>query len=632
MIDPSRPSVIVGTAGHVDHGKSSLVQALTGVNPDRLQEERDRGLTIELGFARLDVAGGPEIGIVDVPGHEDFIRNMLAGATGIDLVLLTVAADEGPMPQTHEHLAIARLLGMGRGLVALTKVDRVDDEWRDLAIRLVRDELSSSGIGVKWPIIPVSVVSGEGIDELRQAILSTAAAVDPRTREDLFRLPVDRAFTVRGAGTVVTGSVWSGTVKKGDRVRLLPSGSSARVRSVQVHGEERASSGAGARCALSLAGLSLQVAGRGETVVSDPGWRGIRRFGARLELLPDAPSGVEHAETIRLYHGTAETTARVLLGSEASMPAGASGWAVLVCADPIVARARDRFVARTVTPLRTIGGGIIADLDPPRRWRERTEAWEAILDGDDLRTADAVVQLAGGTGLDPAVLPLRTGMPPARSGVQGKYDVIGGRWFALMTRTAGRDAIREYIGRAHADSPRVSGVSLQSVRTALLPSFALELLDHELEVMELQGEIERDGPDVRLRGHEVRLTNQEADSLEQIAAEIAAADLSPPSPARLTELAGVDRSLVNDLLRLLVDEGRLIRVNPEVYLAREAEARLRSSALRVLERDSPASPAAFGHELGLSRRVLIPLLEYLDRLGMTRRTPQGRVLDADQST
>ncbi|MBK5097549.1 MAG: 50S ribosome-binding GTPase, partial [Gemmatimonadetes bacterium] len=204
-------SVIVGTAGHVDHGKSSLVLALTGVNPDRLQEEKDRGLTIELGFARLVSAAGPEIGIVDVPGHEDFIRNMLAGATGVDVVLLAVAADEGPMPQTLEHLAIGGLLGIRHGLVALTKVDRVDDEWRDLAARLVRDELDRAGIGADWPIIPVSTVSGAGLDALREAILATASNVEARARDDLFRLPVDRIFTVRGAGTVVTGSVWSGT-------------------------------------------------------------------------------------------------------------------------------------------------------------------------------------------------------------------------------------------------------------------------------------------------------------------------------------------------------------------------------------------------------------------------------------
>ena len=632
MTDPSRTSVIVGTAGHVDHGKSSLVQALTGVNPDRLQAEKDRGLTIELGFARLDSETGPEIGIVDVPGHEDFIRNMLAGATGVDVVLLAVAADEGPMPQTLEHLAIGGLLGIRHGLVALTKVDRVDAEWRELAARLIRDELDRFGVGADWPIIAVSAVSGEGLDELREAILVAASSVEERSHEDLFRLPVDRAFTVRGAGTVVTGSVWSGTVRTGDRVRLLPSGIGARVRSVQVHGEERKLAGAGARCALSLAGLSLGQCGRGETVVSDPEWQNIDRFGARLRLLPDSRDGLDHADTIRLYHGTAETTARVLLGSEGVLSPGSSAWAVLVCTDPIVARTGDRFVLRTVSPLRTIGGGLVTDLDPPRRWRQRTGWWEAIIEGGRQRSTDAVVQMAGGKGIDPAALPLRTGNPPPDAGDFIGAELIGGRLFALSACAAARVGIVGYLRRAHADRPRSSGVSLESVRNALLASFAPELLEHELAGLEAEGEVERDGPEARLRGHRVRLTTRESDAREQIAEILAAAGLAPPSPARLTELTGADRSLVNDVLRILVDSGRLISVNPEVYLTAEAEFRLKSGARSVLERASPASPAAFAAELGLSRRLLIPLLEYLDRLSVTRRTLQGRIPGDSQST
>ena len=625
MTDPTPTAIIVGTAGHVDHGKSSLVQALTGVNPDRLREEIDRGLTIELGFARLDSAEGPEIGIVDVPGHEDFIRNMLAGATGVDMVLLAVAADEGPMPQTLEHLAIGGLLGIRHGLVALTKVDRVDDEWTDLASRLVRDELDRAGLGADWPVIPVSVVTGVGLEELRDAIRFAAAAVEERARDDLFRLPVDRAFTVRGAGTVVTGSVWSGTVRKGDKVRLLPSGRAARVRAVQVHGEDRLMSGAGTRCALSLAGLSLDQSGRGETVVSDPEWRSIRRFGASVRLLPDAGAGLDHADTIRLYHGTKETTARVLLGSEGILSPGSSAWAVLVCAEPIVVRARDRFVMRRVSPLRTIGGGIVEDLEPPRRWREQTGLWAEILDGDRQRAVDAAVLLAGGLGVELAALPLHTGLPPTADADVDRSDLIGTRLFAPSVRAAARGGIIEYLRRAHAETPRSPGVSLESVRATLAALFAPVLLEHELADLEREGDIVRAGPEIRLRAHQVRLTTREQTALDRVEEILAEGELSPPSPARLTELTGVDRSLINDVLRILVDSGRLIAVNPDVYLIAEAEARLISGARSVLEHESPASPAAFGDELGLSRRLLIPLLEYLDRLAVTRRTAQGRI-------
>ncbi len=625
MTDRQTAAVVIGTAGHVDHGKSALVQALTGVNPDRLQQERDRGLTIELGFARFDSPGGPEIGLVDVPGHEDFIRNMLAGATGVDVMLLAVAADEGPMPQTREHLAIGSLLGIRHGIVALTKVDRVEEEWAELASRMVRDELDNAGLGADWPILPVSVVTGAGIEELRNAIREVASAVGARAQDDLFRLPVDRTFTVTGAGTVVTGSVWSGVVRRGDRVRLLPSGDSARVRAIQVHGEERQQAGAGTRCALSLAGLALDRSGRGETVVLDDAWKGIQRFGARLRVLPAAGAGLEHGDVVRLYHGTKETMARVLLGSQGCLSPGESGWAVLACADPVVIRARDRFVVRQLSPLRTIGGGVVAFLEPARRWREQSELWKHIVEGDRQRAVDTVVLLAGGAGVGWADIPLRTGLPALADVPVREVDRAGDLLFAPAVRTAARDDIVEVIRRAHANAPRTPGVSLESVRVALSTRFASVLVESELAKLEQDGEIVREGPEVRVRGHRLRLTEPESEAMDQVAEVIAQAGLSPPSPARLTELTGIERSLVNDLLRIHTAAGALVQVSPDIYLSAEAEARLRSGACAVLERGSPASPAAFGKELGLSRRLLIPLLEYLDRLDVTRRTAEGRV-------
>lgn len=624
MTDHGPAAVIVGTAGHVDHGKSALVMALTGVNPDRLQEERDRGLTIELGFARLDSAEA-ELGVVDVPGHEDFIRNMLAGATGVDVLLLAVAADEGPMPQTREHLAIASLLGIRHGLVALTKVDRVDEEWSELAARMVRDELDNAGLGADWPIVPVSVVTGAGLEALRTAIRDAASGVGRRSEGDLFRLPVDRAFIVKGAGAVVTGSVWSGTVRRGDRVRLLPSGDATRVRAIQVHGEERQHAGAGSRCALSLAGLSLDQSARGETVVLDEAWRPTYRFGARLRMLREPGTALEHGDEVRLYHGTKETTARVLLASQASLAAGDSGWVVLACADPVVVRARDRFVIRSMSPLRTIGGGVVAYLEPERRWRDTAEQWEEIIEGDRQRAEDTVIFLAGGSGVRRADIPLRTGLPESSgersSSAGGHRDLL----FAPSVRSAARDRILDVLRRAHIDAPRARGVSLESVRAAVTTRFASALVEGEITKLEQQGLIVREGPEVRLREHSLQLTEREKESLDRIAALLSEAGLDPPPPDRLSELTGFDRSLVNDLLKILVDSEEFIRVNPETYLSAGAEARLRSGAVKVLERNSPASPAAFGEEFGLSRRLLIPLLEYLDGMDVTRRTAEGRV-------
>ncbi|MGW8283610.1 MAG: SelB domain-containing protein, partial [Gemmatimonadota bacterium] len=443
--------------------------------------------------------------------------------------------------------------------------------------------------------------------------------------DDLFRLPVDRAFIVKGAGTVVTGSVWSGTVRRGDRVRLLPSGDSTRIRAIQVHGEERQQAGTGMRCALSLAGLALNQSGRGETVVRDEAWHPTHRFGARLRMLSEPAAGLEHGDRVRLYHGTKETTARVLLGSQGSMAAGDRAWAVLSCADPLVVRARDRFVIRSMSPLRTIGGGVVAYLDPGRRWREQVGFWDGIIEGDRQRAEDTVIFLSGGSGLRRADIPLRTGLPAPSVDRLPPTDLQGDLMFAPSAKAAARDRILDVVRSSHADRPRAAGVSLESVRAAVATRFASVLVESELAKLETEGTIVREGPEVRLRGHSVQLTERETESLDRIAAIMVEAGLAPPPPDRLSELTGIERSLVNDLLKILVASERLIQVNPEIYLSAEAEARLRAGAFKVLECESPASPAAFGEEFGLSRRLLIPLLEYLDRLDVTRRTAEGRV-------
>jgi selenocysteine-specific elongation factor len=282
--------IVLGTAGHVDHGKTALVRALTGVETDRWAEERERGLTIDIGFAPLHVDADLEVGVVDVPGHEDFVKNMLVGSTGIDAVLLVVAADEGPMPQTREHLSIARLLGVRHGIVALNKVDRVEPEWRELARDATLEE-SGRILGHRdWPVVEVSTLTGEGLTELRAHILDLANELPARPEEDVFRMPVDRAFSVAGAGTVVTGTTWSGRVTTGDTVRLLPVDLRARVRSLQVHGSDRDSVGPGSRAALALVGVETSRATRGAVVVSGAAWRSHRRFGARIESAPGVPS------------------------------------------------------------------------------------------------------------------------------------------------------------------------------------------------------------------------------------------------------------------------------------------------------------------------------------------------------
>jgi selenocysteine-specific elongation factor len=618
-------STIIGTAGHVDHGKSSLVRALTGTDPDRLAEEKRRGLTIELGFARLDVGGGAKVGIVDVPGHEDFMRTMLAGASGIDLLLLVVAADEGPMPQTLEHLEVAELLGIGNGVVALSKTDRVQDDWLQLASDAVREELDRFEHAGGWPIVPVSAESGEGIEDLRAALLAAVTALPGRPDDDLFRLPVDRAFSVAGAGTVVTGSVWSGEIRRGATVRVLPAGEPARVRGVQEFGREVETVAAGARCALALSGLPLERVRRGDMIVTNAQWLPVRRFGAHLRILPGGQEILDHADTVRVYHGTSETIGRVLLASGGAIGPGDSDWAVLITREALPVRARDRFVLRSISPTRTIGGGMVTDLDPGRRWRQSTVEWDRVATGDRRVALEASVRLTGGRGLDPGEISLRTGFPPVRGVPAGDTVEVSGRLYAPEVVTRARDAAWEAVRDAHLRSPRQAGVSLESVRAELSDRYAADLADRVLRDLEATGAIVRDGPEVRLFDHSVQLTETEEAARDLLLETLRDAGLAPPDPARLAALPGMDRSLLHDLLRILVREGRVVAVGPERFVEAAAIERLRTGALKVLRTRSPALPAAFASELGLSRRELIPLLEYLDRTGVTERTGTGRV-------
>ena len=355
---------VVGTAGHIDHGKTALVKALTGVDTDRWEEEKRRGITIDLGFAPLPLANGIQASVVDVPGHEGFVKNMLAGATGIDVALLVIAADEGIMPQTEEHLAIVELLGVRRGIPVLTKRDLVDAEWLGMVRTEVAERLSRSRVRWHAPLA-VSALSGEGLDELRTALVAIAADLADRPVDDLFRLPIDRVFALAGAGTVVTGSTWSGTVEAGASVRLLPLGREVRVRSIEVHGEETDRAAPGRRTALALVGADKEELERGHVALTGAGWAPTTALDVALELLPSVRRPLAARTRIRVHLGTAEVLGRV--AQVRSIAPGESGVARLLLEHSIVARGRDRFVIRSFSPVTTIGGGVVLDPFPPQR-------------------------------------------------------------------------------------------------------------------------------------------------------------------------------------------------------------------------------------------------------------------------
>jgi len=615
------PHVVIGTAGHIDHGKTALVLALTGVDTDRLAEEKARGITIDLGFAPLALPG-LAASVVDVPGHEGFIRNMVAGATGVDCALLVVASDEGVMPQTREHVAILRFLGVTRGVIALTKSDlATDPDWRSLvaedAVGLVRE-----AVGTAWPVVEVSAVTGAGMDALRAALAEAARGVTARPETDRFRLPVDRAFSLPGAGTIVTGTVWSGVVREGDRVRVLPAMREARVRSVQVHGAAATTAGPGRRAALALVGVERAEVERGAVVVTGEGWRGSDRFDAEVVTL--AGEDLRLRQRVRIHHGTAEVLARV--ARTAPGPAGS------LCVrfnleGTLVLRSGDRFVIRAYSPVTTIGGGVVADpwvdtlaarrrgpLPEPRPGGDAALAGWLVTRRGPIGMTEEGIAVAG--GFDEARLaaalagPERVGLRSDGSWYVGAGEV--GRAAELLTGT---------LDAFHAGHPLEPGMSHQAWRSVVHgPLILAELAESDLVAA---GSIVRNGAVVRRPQFDPGSSTGARAGGERVLEALRAAGAEPPSVAELASLlAGTD---VPSVLRLLARAGQVTQV-AERYYASEVLQGERDRLVSVLTDLGKATPAELRERLGRSRKWLIPFLEWADREGVTIRDGDGRRL------
>ncbi len=621
--------LILGTAGHIDHGKTALVRALTGVDTDRLAEEKRRGITIDLGFAELAVGDDLAFGVVDVPGHESFIRNMLAGATGMDVVLLVVAADEATMPQTREHLAIARLLGVERLVVALSRVDLVDEEWLELALDDVRDLLADTPYA-DAPIVPTSVVTGVGLDDLRGALAREGARARERRDTDVVRLPVDRVFTVRGTGTVVTGTLWSGSLSLDRRVRLEPGGVAARVRGLEVHGRSVERARAGERTAVALAGgrMGRGAVGRGQVVVGADPWVAADRVTARIELLPDTAWGIERGQRVRVHLGTAEAMARVFLLDRAEMVAGESAWAQLRLEAPVVARARDHLVLRSYSPVTTIGGGIVAEPSPPPRTRlldDEAERLEAILGPDPRPRRRAVLDLAGWAGVREAELPIRTGDPPRAvpPDTEGATFATARALYSGAVADEGRRLLRRRVARFHRLQPLRPGMPLAEAREALPKRAGTELADALLADLAERGQLEIRRELVREPGFEPTLTREQEGVRSALAEQYRTAGLSPPAlgdlPAPLR-----DHADLWPILRLLERAGDIIALNDDFFADADAISKGAREVRGRLGGRSGLGPADFREVLPVTRRHLLPLLACLDRLGVTIRRGDGR--------
>lgn len=633
--------LVLGTAGHIDHGKTALVRALTGVDTDRLKEEKERGITIDLGFAEL-ARDGLRVGIVDVPGHEGFVRNMLAGATGVDVVLLTVAADEGVMPQTREHLAIVRLLGVRSLVVALTKVDLVEEAWLELVRDEVEEVLASHGFeGV--PLVPTSARTGAGLEALASALGSSAGRDEgARSPEDVARLPVDRAFTVKGTGTVVTGTLWSGTLEVGQRVWLRPGGGpdrsgdvEARVRGLQVHGQDVERAVAGQRTAVALAGadVDLESVNRGQALLSLEAWPETWMITLRAEVLAGTGWALEHNQRVRVHAGTAEVMARVvLLGRHEMLAPGEAGWAQLRLEAPVVVRARERLVLRSYSPVTTIGGGVVAEPLPPKRRHvdpEVLRALDRIVRGEPMEAVRASLELGGWRGVPEVRVPVVSGVsahrvPEVLEALEADgMRRIGGHLVHASWIATAREDLLSRARRHHREEPLRPGVPPEILREVVPERAPAGLADLLLgELLDDRRLESRDGL-LALPGHRPHLDEEQQALRSRLLELLEASGLAPP---RVEELPGALARHPDlwPVLRLMESEGVLTSLEEGLFIATGHVTTAREDVQRALGGRSGLGPTDFKDVLPVSRKHLIPLLTWMDRQGITVRDRQGR--------
>jgi len=624
-------NIIVGTAGHIDHGKTALVKALTGIDADRLEEEKRRGITIDLGFAHLQLTPALRLGFVDVPGHERFVKNMLAGVGGIDLLLFVVAADESIKPQTREHFDICRLLGIARGVIALTKADLVDSDLVGL-VRLEVEELVAGSFLEGAPIVPVSSVTGAGLDDLRRELARVAALAPEKNAAGRFRLPIDRVFSVKGFGTVATGTLISGSVAAEQTVEVYPAGRRLRVRGVQVHGSKAGRAVAGQRTAVNLADIEPAELARGD-VLSEPGlFRAVKQVDCRLDLLASAKP-LKHRAPVHFHSGTAEIEAEVrLLEGTVALKPGATAYVRLLLRDRARDRALllpgDRFIIRKFSPVVTIGGGMVVDVSE-RRYRKGhdVKARLDVLGGQDTAARIGLLVREAGFGLSTAELVARTGLlepeiasaaarAPVVTIAQPQPWYVDRAWFQ-----ATRDRLVKTVREFHQKNPLLPGMARQDLRGRELQDAPAFLMD---ALIANSKDIVAEGETVRSRGHKLVLKEDEEQARAAIERAFDETGLAVPSVPEVLAKSGVEAARARSLLQILLREKRLVRISEDLVFHHSAIQKLR--AMLAERKGSRFGVPGFKEWTGVSRKYAIPLLEFLDREKITRREGDERVV------
>jgi selenocysteine-specific elongation factor len=629
--------MIIGTAGHIDHGKTVLITALTGVNTDRLAEEQKRGISIDLGFAEFNLPSGRTVGVVDVPGHEAFIKNMLAGASGFDMALIVVAADDGVMPQTREHVAIVNLLGVNRAVIAVTKADLVDSEMLDLVKADIKDFLKSSPLK-DAPVIAVSAITGDGLPELLAELDKEAADIEARNPEGFFRLPVDRVFTLKGAGTVVTGTLWSGKLKQDDNAEIMPTGLPARVRSVQIHGKLVREAFPGNRVAVNLPGIDKNAIHRGDILVPAGSARQSYMFDAEFALLSDAPAPLKNWTRVRVHHGTAEVMGRTVVLDAEQVKPGGRAYVQFRLEKPLVPSRGDRFIIRTYSPMTTIGGGEI--LFGHARRRKRFDDYAiALLDAaysDDLTSVlqlllnkrggpIATDELAGLTDVQPADIDaaLNTLIEDGRV---AKFKGDKPYYIATPVLLALETKIVEAVKAHHAAQPLETGLGKETLKSRLLRRFDPKTANAVLAAMVNKGLIKTEGDAVMDVARTPGEGAEHDKVTEAVGDEFKRAGLAPPTLFELQENFRLTSKEANTVIAALKKIDVVVQVADGIFLHKEVVAAAEATARALIKENGKMTVSEFKDKAGTTRKYAVPLLEYFDRMKVTKREGDYRVL------
>lgn len=633
-------NVIIGTAGHIDHGKTTLIKAVTGRDTDRLKEEKERGISIELGFTYFDLPSGRRAGIIDVPGHEKFIKNMLAGAAGMDVVVLVIAADEGVMPQTREHLNILSLLQVDKGIIALTKKDMVDEEWLEMIVEQVREEVQGTFLS-KASIIPVSSITGEGLSELVEEIDRITEVIHEKDNQNIFRLPVDRAFVITGFGTVVTGTLISGSINEGDKVEIYPQKLETRVRSIQVHEKSVKSAYAGQRVALNLAGIKLEDIHRGDVLAAPGGMESTMMIDARLEILKDTNKTIDNRDRLRLYHGTKEVMCRVVLLDREELNPGESAFVQLRLEEQISCMRKDRFVIRTYSPMLTIGGGTILDPNPPKRKRFKEDVIEELKIKEHGDPADVV---------ESYLLQNSSKYPEKKNIIKAAGNISESLYEEIIERLKHKNLIEEFklgdesyllhikyirdvesklkeiLEAYHKRNPLKFGISKEELRTRLLEGAKPRLADCIFNYFEAADIIKIENQYVSRKDFTIQFNKVQNQIKDFILAKYKENMFNPPKLAEIVEKGKFDKNQAQNVYNALIDMHLLIKIDEDIAFSREAYSEAVNKVREYITANGSIQLGQFRDMLGTSRKYAMALLDYFDQNKITKRIGDNRVL------